>query len=137
MGYKLANHYRIKGALGSTLVRIKFPSMENQYAFYFLQYKYRQINSRVKGSGTPHVDPVLLWNYEIPIPPLNEQHRIVAKIEELFSELDKGVESLKTARAKNNTKSPIFSRRRFLSLMRRKPASFRNFRRLMRFANRF
>ena len=28
-----------------------------------------------------------------------EQHRIVAKIEELFSELDKGVESLKTARA--------------------------------------
>ena len=34
----------------------------------------------------------------IPLPPLAEQHRIVAKIEELFSELDKGVESLKTAR---------------------------------------
>ncbi len=34
----------------------------------------------------------------IPVAPLNEQHRIVAKIEELFSELDKGVESLKTAR---------------------------------------
>jgi type I restriction enzyme S subunit len=33
----------------------------------------------------------------LPIPPLNEQHRIVAKIEELFSELDKGIESLKTA----------------------------------------
>lgn len=32
------------------------------------------------------------------LPPLNEQHRIVAKIEELFSELDKGVESLKAAR---------------------------------------
>ena len=38
----------------------------------------------------------------LPVPPLNEQHRIVAKIEELFSELDKGVESLKTARAKLN-----------------------------------
>jgi len=34
----------------------------------------------------------------IPIPPFNEQHRIVAKIEELFSELEKGVESLKVAR---------------------------------------
>lgn len=34
---------------------------------------------------------------EIPLPPLPEQHRIVAKIEELFSELDKGVESLKAA----------------------------------------
>ena len=33
------------------------------------------------------------------IPPTREQQRIVAKIEELFSELDKGVENLKTARA--------------------------------------
>jgi len=36
---------------------------------------------------------------DIPIPPFNEQHRIVAKIEELFSELDKGIEALKIARA--------------------------------------
>ncbi len=36
---------------------------------------------------------------DIPFPPFNEQHRIVAKIEELFSELDKGIENLKTARA--------------------------------------
>ena len=36
------------------------------------------------------------------IAPLNEQRRIIAKIEELFSELDKGVESLKAARAKLN-----------------------------------
>lgn len=35
----------------------------------------------------------------LPVPPLNEQHRIVAKIEELFSELDKGIENLKTAQA--------------------------------------
>ncbi|MGE0014373.1 MAG: restriction endonuclease subunit S, partial [Azoarcus sp.] len=34
----------------------------------------------------------------LPIPPLAEQHRIVAKIEELFSELDQGVASLKKAR---------------------------------------
>ena len=88
----------MKGALGSTLVRINFPLMENQYAFYFLQSKYQQINSRAKGSGTPHVDPDLLWNYEFPIPPLNEQGRIVSKIEGLFSELDKGVESLEKAR---------------------------------------
>lgn len=34
----------------------------------------------------------------IPLAPLNEQKRIVAKIEELFSELDNGIASLKTAR---------------------------------------
>ena len=89
----------INGALGSTLVRIYFPSMVNDYAFYFLQSKYQQINTRAKGVGIPHVDPALLWNYDFPVPPLNEQHRIVAKIEELFSELDKGIENLKTAQA--------------------------------------
>lgn len=34
----------------------------------------------------------------IPLPPLPEQHRIVAKIEELFTKLDAGVRSLKIAR---------------------------------------
>lgn len=33
-----------------------------------------------------------------PLPPENEQKRIVAKIEELFSDLDKGIESLKIVR---------------------------------------
>lgn len=86
------------GALGSTLVRINFPNMNNQYAYYFLLSKYQEINTRAKGSGTPHVDPALLWNYQFPIAPFNEQKRIVAKIEELFSELDNGIAALKTAR---------------------------------------
>ena len=88
----------MNGALGSTLVRINFPGMNNQYAYYFLLSKYQEINTRAKGSGTPHVDPGLLWNYEFPIAPLNEQKCIVAKIEELFSELDNGIAALKAAR---------------------------------------
>jgi len=91
-----------KGALGSTLVRINFPGIYNPYSFYFLQSKFLEINSRAKGSGTPHVDPDLLWNYKFPVAPLKEQTRIVAKIEELFSELDKGVEALTTAREQLN-----------------------------------
>ncbi len=35
----------------------------------------------------------------IPLPPLNEQHRIVAKIEELFTELGAGFEALKKVKA--------------------------------------
>lgn len=39
----------------------------------------------------------------LPLPPLPEQHRIVAKIEELFSELDAGTASLTRARAQLKT----------------------------------
>lgn len=39
----------------------------------------------------------------VPVVSLSEQHRIVAKIEELFSSLDKGIESLKTAQAQLKT----------------------------------
>lgn len=39
----------------------------------------------------------------VPLAPLREQHRIVAKIEELFSELDKAAESLSLARAQLKT----------------------------------
>jgi len=42
---------------------------------------------------------VLSQKVDIPLPPLNEQKRIVAKIEELFSDLDAGVETLKQIQA--------------------------------------
>ena len=40
---------------------------------------------------------------EIPIPPIETQHAIVSKIEELFSELDKGIAELKTAQLQLKT----------------------------------
>lgn len=93
----------IKGALGSTLVKLNFPDMYNNYAYYFLQSKYLDINTRAKGVGIPHVDPNILWNYDLLIPPKPTQLSIVAKIEELFSELDKGIENLRTAQQQLKT----------------------------------
>lgn len=87
----------IKGALGSTLVRISLPDVNNFYAYYFLLSKYGEINTRAKGSGTPHVNPDLLWNYSFPVPPLETQQTIVNKIESLFTEIDAGIASLKNA----------------------------------------
>jgi type I restriction enzyme S subunit len=51
----------------------------------------------LKGTTQKFIPLGNLRDIHIPIPPLHEQHRIVAKIEELFSSLDKGIESLKTA----------------------------------------
>ena len=56
--------------------------------------------SHLNEGDRPRVSFDQIGEFEVLIPPPLEQDRIVAKIEELFSELDKGVESLKTARAK-------------------------------------
>lgn len=93
----------IKGALGSTLVKLDFPDIYNKYAYYFLQSKFLEINTRAKGVGIPHVDPNLLWNYDLLIPPYITQLAMVSKIEELLSELDKGIETLKTAQQQLKT----------------------------------
>jgi len=87
----------IKGAIGSTLMKINFPGIENHFAYYFLRSKYLEMNSKPKGTGTPHVNPELLWNYIFPIAPLPEQRAIITKIELLFSDLDNGIANLKKA----------------------------------------
>ena len=72
----------------------------------FLLYLFRSIGPVIAGKGTGSTFKAITKEFveglEFNLPSLSEQHRIVAKIEELFSELDKGVESLKTARAKLN-----------------------------------
>ena len=55
------------------------------------------------GGSLMRIKASILADYPVPIAPLPEQHRIVDKVEELFSELDKGIESLKAARAKLET----------------------------------
>ena len=70
----------------------------NEYLYYFLFSEKRDIIKAGKGGAQPNISQGILKEWNIPLPPLNEQKRIVAKIEELFSELDNGTESLKTAR---------------------------------------
>ena len=73
-----------------------------KYVYYYVssQSFRREAEHKMSGAvGQKRVTTPYLTNCEIPVPPENEQHRIVAKIEELFSELDKGIENLKTARA--------------------------------------
>lgn len=68
--------------------------------YFLLSYDFhRKLMTTISGVGgsLTRANPNQVAFFEIPIPPLPEQHRIVAKIEELFSDLDKGIESLKTA----------------------------------------
>lgn len=69
------------------------------FLFYLLKYEiHNLINSdRLHGSTMKHINRKPFLSHQILLPPLPEQHRIVEKIEELFSELDNGVASLKKA----------------------------------------
>lgn len=68
------------------------------YLFYLLEKITQELYAKAHGSGMVHVTKGKFEATEIPLPPLSEQQEIVAKIEELFSELDKGKEQLETAR---------------------------------------
>ena len=74
--------------------------IEPGYLAWGLRFLEREIlRSCTKHGTTVHsVEIPALKALKVPVPPLNEQRRIVAKIEELFSELDKGIESLTVAR---------------------------------------
>jgi type I restriction enzyme S subunit len=58
----------------------------------------RSLKDKARGTAQKGIYLKTLGQIEIAFPPLGEQRRIVAKIEELFSEIDKGIESLTTAR---------------------------------------
>ena len=85
----------IDGYVGSTLAIISADGMSQEYLYYFLQGKYALLNTKKKGTGTPHLDANILNQQKLVVPSLEEQKRVVARIEELFSELDNGIETLK------------------------------------------
>lgn len=88
----------IKGYVGSTLAKVSAEGIIRDYLYYFLQSKYRVFNTHKKGTGTPHLNQELLKSQKIIVLPIQQQQKIVSRIEELFSKLDKGVETLQTTK---------------------------------------
>lgn len=91
------------GAIGSTgfhVLRSKW--VEPKFLFYLVQTRkfIDEMCLCVQGALYPAVRPKDISSFAFFLPSsLPAQRAIVAKIEELFSELDKGIENLKTAQA--------------------------------------
>ncbi|MBI1339325.1 hypothetical protein GC169_03820 [bacterium] len=95
----------LKGDLGfgSTEFHVLRPQagIAAEYLYYYVSAQpfRREAEHNMTGAvGQRRVPMPYLARCEIPIAPTSEQRRIVAKIEALFSELDKGVETLTAAR---------------------------------------
>ena len=69
----------------------------SRYLFYYMCQV--DLGASTRGGAVPSLRRGDVADLEIPLPPLPEQRRIVARIEELFSRLDAGVAALRHAKA--------------------------------------
>lgn len=68
--------------------------LDAKYLYYFCrQFNFKKLD---KSTTIPSLAKRDLLQIKMPVPPIMEQRRIVSRIEELFSKLDKGVETLQT-----------------------------------------
>ncbi|EPZ8238441.1 restriction endonuclease subunit S [Vibrio fluvialis] len=76
--------------------------INKKYLFYFVRSDQflKAIVPLQRGVSYPAVRSKDVLSRDIPLPPTNEQNRIIDKLEELFSELDAGVKELKAAQTK-------------------------------------
>jgi hypothetical protein len=75
-----------------------------KFLFYYLKAFWEIENiDKQYGSATNYIRMSNFTNFKIVFPPNKQQHRIVAKIEELFSELDNGVANLEKTKEQLQT----------------------------------
>ena len=68
--------------------------INKMYLYYYLLTVVADLYSKTHGSGMVHITKMPFLNMPIPVPSFEEQERIVARIEELLSQLETGVETL-------------------------------------------
>lgn len=94
------NIAREKSGIGRGLAALRpLENVPSLFALYLLRSFEHDIAGKGTGTTFQAITGDKLRRFEIPFPPLPEQRRIVAKIEELFTKLDAGVEALKTVKA--------------------------------------
>ena len=101
-----------KGLLSSTIARIDVDEKKvlKQYLWqwrYSIEY---MLKSNPTGMGIPHLNPTLLNNFLIPIPPLSEQKAIADCLDEKCAKIDAAIENIeKQIKASDRLKKAIIN----------------------------
>lgn len=110
-GATVGKSFLLKGVLpeavfASYLIRVRVNKEVNEKYlsnFFHSSIYWAQITEGQVGIGQPNVNGTKLGQLDLPLAPKNTQEAIVSKIEELFSELDKGIENLRLAQQQLKT----------------------------------
>src|SRR5436309_2858558 len=73
------------------------PDVDTRYMFRFLESRRRELIEQGKGGAQPNISQDIIRNIRVPVPPLDDQQRIVEEIEKQFTRVDAGVASLQQA----------------------------------------
>ena len=73
--------------------------INRDYLYYYLLTVVAELYSKTHGSGMVHITKGPFLSTPIPVPSLSKQEMIVTWIEEMLSQLDAGVETLKNTKA--------------------------------------
>lgn len=89
-----------KSCIGRGLAAIRPRNgMPTRFFLYYLRYIEKEWDSKATGTTFKAITGDVLRNQEMPLPPLPEQERIVARLEELLSDLEAGGAALERVRA--------------------------------------
>ena len=92
-----------------------------KYMFYYMALLKSELISKGKGGTQKNISQTVLNSLDVIVPPLPEQERLVAQIEELFSQLDAGVETLKKTKAHLAVYRQAVLKEAFAGLTEKKP----------------
>lgn len=83
------------GYMGSTFKVLNIScGINEKYLLYFVDSKRDLLRNSKTGSAIPHLNKKLFFSLGFPLPPLEEQKRIVEQIENLFAKLDEAKEKV-------------------------------------------
>ena len=86
----------------AAIILINKEEAHRKYLKYFFKKAYEELRSHAAGGAQPNLNLGKVANTVIPLPPLAEQQRIVAKVDELFALCDALKELLRDAQALQN-----------------------------------
>jgi type I restriction enzyme S subunit len=86
---------KTKGAIhdGWLLMRSKYEDVDKEFFYHLLSsnYMYQQFKAKASGTTVKNLNIGLVKTTNIPLPPLQEQKRIVAKLDTLFAKIDQAI----------------------------------------------